>query len=91
MQRRVVAATLAVAALMAVATSLSIAAAAKQYQFTGNVADVDTKSKVIRVDKDGDVWEFSYEGLKEMPVKKGDRVTVSYSMTAKKLEVKKKP
>jgi hypothetical protein len=77
-----------VVALVAAAVGWSIAAP-KQYQFTGNVVEMDAKAKTISVDKAGDVWEFSTDGLKDLKVKKGDKVTVFYQMTAKKIETGK--
>lgn len=84
----VVVAVMAVLTLLAVVASLSIAAAPKQYQFTGTVTDFDAKEKRIAVDKGGDVWEFATDGLKDAKVKKGDKVTVHYQMIVKKLETK---
>jgi len=75
-------------ALMVIVAGLSIAATAKQYQFTGTVTEVDAKSYLLRVDKGGDVWEFSTGGMKDLKAKKGDKVTVSYEMIAKKIEMK---
>jgi hypothetical protein len=77
----------AVALLVAV-TAVSMAAGPKQYQFTGTVTEVDAKAKTISVDKAGDVWEFSMNGVKDAKVKKGDKVTVYYQMVAKKIESK---
>lgn len=79
----VLATVLAVAAFLA---GLSIAAGQKQYQFTGIVTDLDTKAKMISVDKAGEVWEFSTQGMKDVKVKSGDKVTVYYQMVAKKIE-----
>ena len=81
-------ACLAVLLVLAVAASLTLAAGATQYQFTGTVTEVDAKGRSIKVDKGGDVWEFSTEGLKDLKVKKGDKVTVQYQMIAKKIEAK---
>ena len=88
MRSRVVAAVVGVVALVALVATLSIAAGAKQYQFTGTVADVDAKAKTMSVDKGGDVWEFSTEGIKDLKIKKGDKITVYYTMIAKKVEAK---
>jgi hypothetical protein len=77
-----------VAALLVAVTAVSMAAGAKQYQFTGTVTEVDAKAKTISVDKAGDVWEFSMNGVKDAKVKKGDKVTVYYQMVAKKIESK---
>jgi hypothetical protein len=79
---------LALLIALAVAASLSLAASATQYQFTGTITEVDTKGRAVKVDKGGDVWEFSTEGLKDLKLKKGDKVTVSYQMIAKKIEAK---
>ncbi len=87
MRRPVVIAFVGMVVLVAVVASLSIAAGPKQYQWTGTVSDVDAKAKTLSVDKSGDVWEFSTEGL-TLKVKKGDKVTVYYTTIAKKVEVK---
>jgi hypothetical protein len=86
MSNRTVLLIVAVVALVAVVAGVSIAAGPKQYQFTGEVKQVDTAAKTLSVDKAGDVWEFSTDGLKDLKVKKGDKVTVYYTMSAKKIE-----
>ncbi len=78
----------AIVALIAVVAGVSLAAGPKQYQFTGEVKEVDAKAKTISVDKAGDVWEFSTDGLKDLKIKKGDKVTVYYTMSARKIEGK---
>jgi hypothetical protein len=78
----------AIVVVMVVVVGLSIAASPKQYQFTGAVTEFDAKAKTISVDKGGDIWEFSTDGLKDLKVKKGDKVTVYYTMMAKKVEMK---
>lgn len=88
MRNRAVVVAVAVVALMAIAVGVSLAAGPKQYQFTGEVKEVDTKAKTISVDKGGDVWDFSMDGLKDVKAKKGDKVTVYYTMIAKKIEMK---
>jgi hypothetical protein len=89
MRKPIVVALVALAALVALTTvTLSIAAAPKQYQFTGTITEFDGKAKTISVDKGGDIWEFATDGLKDLKVKKGDRVTVHYQMIAKKVEAK---
>jgi hypothetical protein len=75
-------------ALLVVVTAVSMAAGPKQYQFTGTVTEIDAKAKTISVDKGGDVWEFSTNGVKDAKAKKGDKVTVYYQMVAKKIESK---
>jgi hypothetical protein len=72
---------------VAIAATLSLAAPT-QYQFTGAVTEFDAKAKTVKVDKGGDVWEFSTDGLKDLKLKKGDKVTVYYTMIAKKIESK---
>jgi hypothetical protein len=88
MRKRIIGLVVAVLAVIAVVTTLSIAAGVKQYQFTGTVTEVDPKAKLISVDKGGDIWEFSTAGVSLAKVKKGDKVTVYYQMVAKKLEMK---
>jgi hypothetical protein len=63
-------------------------AAVKQYQFTGEVMEFDAKAKTLSVKKGDETWEFSTEGLKDLKAKKGDRLTVYYSMLVKKVEAK---
>lgn len=88
MRSRTLVVVVGIVALVAFAAGWSMAAGAKQYQFTGSITELDAKAKTMSVDKGGDVWEFSTEGLKDLKAKKGDRVTVYYQMVAKKLEVK---
>jgi predicted lipoprotein with Yx(FWY)xxD motif len=88
MRSRIVVVFAGILVLMAVVASLSIGAAVKQYQATGAVTDVDAKGKTLSVDKGGEIWQFSTEGLKDMKAKKGDKVTVYYQMIAKKVEMK---
>jgi len=88
MRTRFVTTVVAFVAVLALIAGVSIAAGPKQYQFTGEVKEIDAKAKTLSVDKAGDVWEFSMDGLKDAKVKKGDKVTVHYTMVAKKLEMK---
>ena len=88
MRNRFTMAVLAVLVLVGLVATLSMAAAPKQYQWTGTVTEVDAKTKTLIVDKGGDMWEFSTEGLKDVKVKKGDKVTVYYLAIAKKIESK---
>ena len=91
MRNRVTMAVLAVLVLVGLAATLSLAAGPKQYQWTGTVTDVDAKAKTMSVDKGGDIWEFSTEGVKDLKVKKGDKVTVTYVAIAKKIDMKSGP
>ncbi|MGH7252931.1 MAG: hypothetical protein ACREIE_03930 [Nitrospiraceae bacterium] len=88
MRHRIAVVFAGILALMVIVAGLSIAAATKQYQFTGTVTEVDAKSSLLRVDKGGDVWEFSTTGMKDLKTKKGDKITVYYEMIAKKVEKK---
>jgi len=88
MRNRFTMAVLAVLVLVGLVATLSIAAGPKQYQWTGTVTEVDAKAKTMIVDKGGETWEFSTEGLKDLKVKKGDKVTVFYVAIAKKIESK---
>jgi len=85
MRSRFMMAVLAVVSF-GLAVTLSMAAGPKQYQWTGTVTELDAKSKTMVVDKAGETWEFSTEGLKDVKVKKGDKVTVYYVAIAKKIE-----
>ena len=88
LRNRVTMAVLAVLVLVGLAATLSMAAAPKQYQWTGTVTEVDPKAKTLIVDKGGEVWEFSTDGMKDLKAKKGDKVTVYYVAIAKKIEMK---
>ena len=57
------------------------------YQVTGPVVSVDDKK--IVVEKDGEKWELAMTAdTKGDKPKVGDKVTIEYSMTAKKIENK---
>ena len=88
MRSRFAIALVAVLVGMGLVASFSLAAAPKQYQWTGTVTEVDAKDKTMTVDKSGEVWQFSTDGLKDVKVKKGDKVTVYYVAVAKKIETK---
>jgi len=88
MRNRVTMAVLAVLVLVGLVATLSMAAGPKQYQWTGTVTEIDAKAKTMVVDKGGETWEFSTDGLKDLKVKKGDKVTVYYVAIAKKVESK---
>ncbi len=88
MRSRAVVALVGIIALVVFVVSLSIAAGPKSYQWTGTVTEVDAKAKTVSVDRGGEIWEFSTQGLKDLKVKKGDKVTVHYQAIAKKIEVK---
>jgi hypothetical protein len=77
--------------LAAVSLALSSAAFAgstKDYQVTGPVLDVS--DTMIAVEKGKDRWELARDSSTKTSgeVKKGDKVTVHYTMTATDIEVK---
>ena len=88
MRNRFTMAILAVLVVVGLVATLSMAAGPKQYQWTGTVTEVDAKAKTMVVDKGGETWEFSTDRLKDLKVKKGDKVTVYYVAIAKKVESK---
>jgi hypothetical protein len=65
----------------------SAGAADKTYQVTGPVMEVKPDSIVVQKGKEP--WEIA-KGDVKTEVKKGDKVTVQYKMTATSIEVKKK-
>ena len=65
----------------------SAGAADKTYQVTGPVMEVKPDSIVVQKGKEN--WEIA-KGDVKTEVKKGDKVTVQYKMTATSIVVKKK-
>src|SRR5216110_3491682 len=63
-------------------------AGAKTYQVTGPVLDVN--NSMITVQKGKDRWELDRDSNTKVngDVKVGDKVTITYTMTAKDVEVK---
>lgn len=80
--------TIALSLLAAVALAGSAVAGAKDYQVTGPVVDVN--DKMITVMKGKDKWELDRASDTKVngDVKVGDKVTISYTMTAKTVDVK---
>ncbi len=74
--------------ILAVAATMFLATAAYAYQVTGPVLEV-TDTKIV-VQKDKEKWEIARDketkGGKD--IKKGDRVTIQYRMTATEIESK---
>ena len=71
------------------ATSMAFAAGPKTYQVTGPVLEI--KGDVIVVEKGGaEKWEIAKDAVTKVngDLKVGSKVTVEYTMTAKKIEVK---
>ena len=77
--------------MVVVAVAMLFGGAAFAYQVTGPVLEV-TDSKII-VEKGKEKWEIARDkdtkGAKD--IKKGDRVTVQYNMTATEIENKTPP
>jgi len=76
--------TLALAAALALPGA---ALAEHSYQVTGDVVSADASSIVVHSTKYKENWEIA-RGDDKTEVKKGDKVTIEYTMTAKKVEVK---
>lgn len=68
--------------------ALLVSIPAQAYQVTGPVLEV-TDSKIV-VEKDKEKWEMARDASTKTSaaVKKGDKVTVEYNMTATKITVK---
>ncbi len=83
---RVLAASLAVAALLF--ASAAFAATAKTYQVTGPVLEVS--DTMITVQKGKDRWEVARDASTKITgdLKVGAKVTIEYRMTATTVEVK---
>ena len=77
-----------IAAVSLALGSVSFAADAKDYQVTGPVLDVN--DSMIAVQKGKDRWEIARSSSTKTSgdVKKGDKVTVHYTMSATDIEVK---
>jgi hypothetical protein len=73
---------------IALAVAMMFGGAALAYQVTGPVLDV-TDSKIV-VEKDKEKWEIARDASTkgDKNIKKGDRVTVQYNMTATEIENK---
>ncbi|HET8715626.1 MAG TPA: hypothetical protein VFM16_07370 [Holophagaceae bacterium] len=80
---RKLASSLLLAGVLFAGSALS-AAGAKTYQVTGPVMDV--QGDVVTVQKGKDLWQINVPA--GTAVKKGDKVTITYTMTATKVEVK---
>ena len=77
-----------IAAASLALSSVSFAADAKDYQVTGPVLDVS--DSMIAVQKGKDRWEIAKSSSTKTSgeIKKGDKVTVHYTMTATDIEAK---
>lgn len=76
-----------VCAFLLVAT-MAFAAGPKTYQVTGPVLEI--KGDIIVVQKDTDKWEVAKDAATKVTgdLKVGSKVTIEYTMTAKKVDVK---
>ena len=76
------------AAASLVLGSAAFAAGSKDYQVTGPVVDVSDSA--ITVEKGKEKWEIAKDSNTKVTgdVKKGDKVTVHYTMTATSVEAK---
>ena len=74
--------------LIAIAATMLLGTAAYAYQVTGPVLEV-TDTKIV-VEKDKERWELARdkETKGDKNIKKGDRVTIQYRMTATEIESK---
>jgi len=70
------------------ALSTAVLAGPKEYQVTGPVLDVNPD--MITVQKGKDKWEIGRTAATKVSgdVKKGDKVTIMYTMTADSIEAK---
>ncbi|KAF0154730.1 MAG: hypothetical protein FD159_2477 [Syntrophaceae bacterium] len=68
--------------------TMALAAGPKTYQVTGPVLEI--KGDVIVVKKGNDNWEVTRDAVTKVTgdLKVGSKVTIEYTMTAKKIEVK---
>ncbi len=69
-------------------SSLALAGGAKTYQVTGPILEMN--DSMIVVQKGKDRWEINRDAASKIPAetKVGDKVTITYTMTAKEIEVK---
>ena len=80
---------LSLTALATCFSSASFAAAPKAYQVTGPVLEIRGDVIVVQ-NKDGEKWEIAKDAATKVAgdLKVGMKVTIEYTMTAKKVEVK---
>ena len=81
---------IAIVILVVLALAAGGYASAKSYQFTGVVKAVD--SNTLTVEKSAkETWQFELtKDTKGVTLKVGDRVTISYKMTATEIEANSK-
>ncbi len=66
--------------------AVAFAASPKTYQVTGPVTDV--KDGLVTVQKGKESWQIDASSVAPAGLKVGDKVTVTYVMTAKSVDVK---
>ncbi len=68
--------------------SVALADSAKSYQVTGPILEMN--AGMIAVQKGKDRWEIARDANTKLPAeaKVGDKVTITYTMTAKEVEMK---
>lgn len=77
-----------IAAVSMSLSGLALADSAKSYQVTGPVLEMN--DSMITVQKGKDRWEINRDANSKVPtdLKVGDKVTITYTMTAKDVEMK---
>ena len=77
-----------IAATSLALSSLAVAGSAKTYQVTGPVLEMN--DSMIAVQKGKDRWEINRAATVTLPstLKVGDKVTITYTMTATAVEAK---
>ncbi len=80
--------SLLVAASLALSSAAIAGGSAKSYQVTGPVLEMN--DTMIAVQKGKDRWEINRDASSKLPsdLKVGDKVTITYTMTAKEVEMK---
>lgn len=73
-------------AILLASATLGFAATPKTYQVTGPVTEV--KDGLVTVQKGKEAWQVDAGTAAPAGLKVGDKVTVTYTMTAKSIELK---
>lgn len=75
-----------IASALLLASAMAFAGSPRTYQVTGPVTEV--KDGLVSVQKGKEVWQIDAGTAAPAGLKVGDKVTVTYVMTAKSVEVK---
>lgn len=75
-----------IASALLLASAMAFAGAPKTYQVTGPVTEI--KDGLVSVQKGKEVWQIDAGTAAPAGLKVGDKVTVTYTMAAKSIEVK---